>query len=182
VAIHNTAYSFYPEKYAKKAKVFSLEKIIRHFKGKAINFQPIEEKFKNQKLPKESIVIVLVDDMDTRAEIWQKRIKNNPDVFLYFEGRMSFETYRLYTIRPCVPEDIGFYESRLYPQSEAYQETCGQKSIVFTPMSLAAEIACNIKKFVKNEPVYKEIIREFYAGTLIANELMENAFKFAPRL
>ena len=137
-----------------------------------VNFRPIEEKFKNQVLPKNCIVITLVDNMDTRIEIWNNRIKNNPDIFLYMEGRMTFETYRLYTVRPCVKSDIDFYESRLYPQKEAYEETCSQRSIIFTAMGLAAEIVCNLKKFVKSEPIFKEIIREYYAGTLITNELI----------
>lgn len=172
VEIHNTAYSFYPDKFVKEPKVKALQKIIKYFRGKSVELKIFEEKFSNQPLPQNCIVIMAVDDMDVRIDLWRRRIKNNPNVFLYLEGRMTFDTYRLYTARPCVKEDIEFYEGRLYPQSEAYQETCGQRSIVFTPLALAAEITCNIKKFIKDEPVFQEIIREFYAGTLIANEMM----------
>lgn len=177
VEIHNTAYSFYPEKFVKKTKVLALQKILKYFKGKNFNLKIFDQKFLDQPLAKDSIVIILVDDMDTRIDIWQKRIKNNPDVLLFLEGRMTFETYRLYTVRPCDKDDIEFYESRLYPQKEAYSETCGQRSIIYTPIGLTSEIICNIKKFIKNEPVFKEIIREYYGGTIITNEEMKRENK-----
>lgn len=169
VEIHNTAYSFYPDKFVKKSKVEALSKVIKYFKKNNVELKTHPEKFLDQSLPQESIVIVLVDDMDTRIEIWQKRIKNNSDVFLYIEGRMSLDTYRLYTIRPCEKTDIAFYESHLYPDKEAYQETCARRSIIYTPMGLTSEIACNLKKFVRNEMIFGEIIREYYLGTLITN-------------
>jgi len=173
VELHNTAYSFYPERHVKKPKVLSLKQTIGYLKGKTVKIGAVEKKFANQALPANSVVLVLVDNMDTRIAIWNGRIKNNSEICLYMDGRMSFDTYRLYTARPANEDDIKFYESRLYTQAQAYQETCSERSIVFTPMGLAAEIACNLKKFVKSEPVFKEIIREYFGNTIIANEQIQ---------
>jgi len=115
-------------------------------------------KFKEQKL--EGLVISAVDSMKTRKEIWQ-RVKFNPNIDLYIDGRMGGQVFRIYSIRPTDPDGIKIYEENLYDDEEATQERCTDKAIIYNVLGVSSLICNNVKKFINGENISKEIMFDY---------------------
>jgi len=113
------------------------------------------ERYRGQRL--EGVVIVAVDSMTSRMEVW-KRVKFDTGVPLLIDARMGAEFGRLYAIRPSDPDDVDFYESNLYPSSEAEEGPCSARAIIYCPALVAALIALLVKRSATGEPPPSEIL------------------------
>lgn len=122
------------------------------------------EKFTDQELS--GIVISAVDSMDVRKDIWNKT-KYNINVPLYIEARMGAEIARVYTLRPCDPSLVKWYEGMLYSSKEAVKLPCTARAIIYNTLGTAYLIAAQVKKFIKGEPLMKEIISDCSGPILI---------------
>ena len=160
---HNLPNQFYRTSDLGKAKVFALQEIIHEFEGILINIRNV--KYKGQRLS--GIVIVAVDNMDTRIHIW-KSVKQNPDIRLFIDSRMGAEVMRIYSINPNDIYECREYEESLYPSSEAVQVRCTAKSIMYTVLSIASLLANQVKKFLTGEFLKKELTFDLKTITLIA--------------
>lgn len=100
----------------------------------------------------EGIVVLAVDSMEARKEIFQG-IKFRPSVKLLVDGRMAGETGRIYTIRVDNPLEIQFYEKSLYSDEEAFVEgACTAQAIAYNTTFIGSLMANQIKRAIKNEP------------------------------
>ena len=172
VEVHNTCYSVYgrhqtgsPGKPVKK-KVEAMKRFLhrwesygkfgRDLKIKTFYRAPLPEDI----FPKLCIVVVAVDNMDARKEIWEKNVRLNPRVFYLVEARMGAEASMIYTIRPMNDEDERFYSSPsiLYPQSQASPGTCAEQSFVYTAAMTGSIITSQIKSILLKEYCWSEII------------------------
>lgn len=102
------------------------------------------ERYEDQ--PLRGAVIAAVDSMDMRLRIWEQ-VKLNPDVELFVDARMGGLIGLVLAARPCDPDDIRFYESRLYASSEAASDPCTSRAIVFNTMALGAWIAGTLRRW-----------------------------------
>lgn len=112
------------------------------------------------------VVISGVDSMASRKDIWSL-VKHKPAIKLYIEARMGAEVSRIYTIDPCDPDGVGFYEQFLYDDDHASDEPCTAKAIIYNGFGIAAFIAGQVKKWSKREELCKEIIFDFKTLTLM---------------
>lgn len=159
---HNLPNQFYRQSDIGKPKVNALQSIIHDFEGITISAR--NEKYHGQRLS--GIVIVCVDSMDARIQIW-KFVKNNMNVKLFIDSRMGAEVMRVYTINPIDIYQCWMYEENLYPSSEALQERCTAKSIMYTVLSIASLLANQVKKFVGGEVLKRELIFDMKTITLM---------------
>jgi hypothetical protein len=105
--------------------------------------------------------------MDARLNIW-KFVKNNPDVQLYIDSRMGAEVMRVYSVNPTDKFQCNSYEENLYPSSEALQERCTAKTIMYTVLSLASLLANQVKKFLVGDELKRELLFDLKTITLLA--------------
>lgn len=161
---HNRGFSLFGKKDIGKPKVICLRNLIKRMEG--INISAHFEKFKTQEFKKDSIVIVTVDDMDVRREIWQ-RVKFNSRVKFYVEARTGLGFTRIYTVNPNDYEDAQYYENplNLYSQAETVEAACGgeQEICAFVNNGAAVLMAAKIAQFIINpdKPPKKEAIFYF---------------------
>jgi hypothetical protein len=110
------------------------------------------------------IVITCPDNMQTRKAVWHK-VKRNINVPLFIDARMGAEVARLYSINPI--EDIELYEQTLYDSKEALQDPCTRRTIIYTVLGISAFICGQVKKYVSNEAIKKEMVIDFKLGILM---------------
>ena len=166
VEIHNLPNQFYRLEDLGKPKVMALSEIVRSFTGTEIT--PREERVESQRLS--GLVVSGVDSMASRQQIWEKAARYKPGVGLYIDARMGAEVCRIYTIRPVDPDDVRLYESTLYSDAEAEEEPCTARAIIYNVLSVAGLVANQVKKYVKGEPLAREIIMDLKTLILFSNE------------
>lgn len=160
---HNLPNQWYRIRDVGKQKVEALREIVEEYTG--VQIEACNELFTDQSV--NGIVISAVDSMDVRLQIWEQ-IKLNPSVDLYIDGRMGGQVYYTYSVSPCDPDHIEWYEERLYPSSKAAELPCSARSIIFTLLGQASHIALMVKQFVNNETVLQEVIHDLPQGFLEA--------------
>ncbi len=159
---HNLPNQFYRESDLGKPKVEALKEIVSEFEG--IDITAKNEKYKGQRL--KGIVIVCIDSMDTRVNIW-RFVKGNPDVPFFIDSRMGAEVMQVFCLYPPDLSQCAKYEKNLFPSSEAFQERCTAKTIMYTVLGLASIIADQVKKFLVGETVRREITFDMKTLTFI---------------
>ena len=148
---HNLPNQFFRNSDLGKAKVQALRDLVIDFDG--VEIKAREEKYIKQDL--KGYVIVAVDNMKARHEIW-KKVKLNVNVPRFIDARMGGELMRIYTINPIDIDDIKFYEAHLYKKAKALK--CTERAILYNVLSIASFITNNLKKAMLAEPVDREII------------------------
>lgn len=158
VEAHNIPNQFYREKDIGNFKTLALQEIVKDFTGTEIKI--INERVTNQFnfnifIDLDTIVIFCLDNIPTRKLLFNK-LKNIPIKLI--DTRMGGEGYQIYTIDLDNDEDIKKYEERLkMPIKEA---TCGEKSVIYTILSIASETCQIVKNIDKGEEYPKLLKRE----------------------
>jgi hypothetical protein len=160
IEAHNLPNQFYRELDLGMYKVEALAGLIEEHTGSTIKSKGI--KYVNQELA--GIVIACPDSMDTRKQVWRK-VKHNAQVPLFIDARMGAEVARIYSIEPI--SDAAFYEQNLYDSKEALAEPCTRRTIIYTVLGISAFICGQVKKFLSNEPLKKELALDFKLGILL---------------
>jgi hypothetical protein len=136
-----------------RPKVKALKELTLELTEVAIKAE--SRRYRGQKL--RGVVVAAVDSMDARQIIW-KRVKLDPDVPLLIDARMGAELARLYTIHPCSPGEIDFYQSNLYSSSRAERLPCSARSIIYCPTVVAGFIALLVKQHAIGKPTPRELL------------------------
>ena len=56
------------------------------------------------------------------------------------------------------PEDVKFYEEMLYPDSEAEQDPCSERSIIYNVSMISGIATRALKAYLRKAPIAREII------------------------
>lgn len=142
VGDENLASQWYRTEDVGKPKVAALSESARAYAG--VDLKVRAERYEDQ--PLEGVVIAAVDSMAVRARIWEQ-VKLNPSVDLYVDARMGGLVGIVLGTRPCDPDDIRRYESRLYPDDQVAPEPCTSRAIVFNTMGIAAVVSGSLRKW-----------------------------------
>lgn len=164
VEVHNIPNQFYRQEDLDQFKVEAQTNIISEFAGTEI--KGVNERFLGQK-SLEGIVISAVDKMSSRKEIWEKAIVWKPGVSFYIDGRMGGEVLRIFTVRPCDPDDVTFYEKSLHSDEEGAQIPCTAQAIIDVVFFTAGFMANQVRRFAKGEETSREIIFDLRTMSLI---------------
>jgi len=159
VETHNLPSQLYPMESVGKYKVEAFKDMVEGFSEASVTMS--RERFNGHKL--RGIVISAVDNMESRVAIYEG-VKLKPQVTLLIDGRMGGEFIRLYSIRPCDPDDLDFYETTLYSDEESDELPCTARSIIWTSLFIGAFVARAVGKFLKDGELKREVV--FDAKTL----------------
>lgn len=103
--------------------------------------------------PLSGVVIVSVDNMETRAAVAEAVLRKNLQVPLLVDPRMGAETALCYTANPMHPDECARYEKSLYPSSEAVRAPCTAKATMYTVLGIAGHLAAVVRDFAVGRPV-----------------------------
>ena len=144
---HNISNQFFRFKDIGKPKVDALKEIIEEFTGNKIITEniKIDENY-DFDLSLNSVVILCVDSIEARKLIFEK-IKDFP--IRLIDTRFGGEAYSIHNANLGDDEDIEKFAKSL--EVEVMDTTCGQKGIIYTILSLAAEVSNLIKRIDKDE-------------------------------
>lgn len=144
---HNISNQLYPLYLVGKPKVEAIESVAFDYGECAI--RPIAERWNHDNATDADIIVVAVDDMDVRKAIWNY-YKGRPHK-LFLEGRMAAQVFSVYGVEAENKAAKAFYETSLYPQSEAMPDKCGEKSIIYTVLQVSGQMCSQIKRFLMKE-------------------------------
>jgi molybdopterin/thiamine biosynthesis adenylyltransferase len=153
---HNIANQMFPVDSVGMRKSLATRAMVKQFSGEdiitiATKTTGIKAKeymytFHPMKMP---IIILAVDSLDTRKEIVEA-IHSQGNIRI-IDARMGATTYRVMTFFTGYNEDMARYRATLVPDADAVQERCGQKSIIYTVLGVAAEVCNFVHKIVMQE-------------------------------
>ena len=121
------------------------------------------------------IVVVAPDNMDVRKTAWDY-YKTRPIKF-FLDGRMSAQVYKVYGIDMSNNADKCLYEQTLHPQSEAAQERCGEKSIIYTVLQVSGQMLSQVKRYLMGERRPTEVIADLLNDTLSTKYTTEAVYE-----
>lgn len=157
VSMENTASQLYGNDDIAFPKVSALMDIISDLTSMPIDVD--ESKWEPNQEIKEPIVVMALDSIVTRAELW-KELKLNTDVRLLIDSRMAGDFLRVFYV-PLIG-NYGNYEKSLVQPERVDPEPCTGKAVVYNVFMVASIIANLVKKFQKRElQEYKEFAFDF---------------------
>ncbi len=142
VSIENMSCQFYRYTDIGLPKVIALHDLIRAFTGASI--RAINEPW-TPDLTTTGVVVVAVDSMSVRLEIFDAIKKQCPDVSYILDPRMGAEDAALYVISPHDKADAVTYDKTLYSDANSVQERCTAKATIYTTNLLSGLVAKAIK-------------------------------------
>ena len=144
---HNISNQMYPIYLKRKPKVDALETVA--FDYGECRIKKINSRWNLDNCIDGDIIMACVDDMDVRKAIWT-HYKTRPHA-LYLEGRMGAQVFRVFGIDATNKAAQAYYETTLYPQSEATEDPCGEKSIIYTVLGISAQMCSQVKRFIMGQ-------------------------------
>jgi hypothetical protein len=72
-------------------------------------------------------------------------------------------------MRPTDPDDVRFYESTLYSDLEATEETCTAQAVIYNVLNVASLVANVVKRHARGEEVHRELIFDFATLSLLSD-------------
>ena len=167
VESHNLPNQFYRFQDINKPKVDALKEIIKDFTGVEITSENLEIKEDYDfNITFNSIIILCVDSMEARQLIYDK-IKDMP--IRLIDTRFGGEGYSVHVVDLQNEEEKKDFEESL--KGEIKETGCGEKSIIYTILSLASEVCNIVKKMEAKQPFPKILRREMKTYRFIAGGL-----------
>lgn len=88
------------------------------------------------------LMISGVDSMESRKNIWEHgKIKMNPQVKRYIDGRISGQLIVIYTVNPMSLDDIDSYEKTLHSDADAEAIACTERGVIDVGFMCGAVLA-----------------------------------------
>jgi molybdopterin/thiamine biosynthesis adenylyltransferase len=152
---HNIANQMFPVTSVGTKKAIATRAMVNQFSGESIQTLAIETNGKRilTALTKaypyhKYIVILCVDSLDVRKKIVTE-LQERAGIEI-IDARMGALTYRVLNFNTAYNEEFSEYIDGLVPDADAVQERCGQKSIIYTVLGVAAEVCSFVHKIVMN--------------------------------
>jgi molybdopterin/thiamine biosynthesis adenylyltransferase len=148
VSIENLPNQFFREADLGKKKVEACAKMLQQFDGQ-IQVNTLARPFIKQKLEAD-IAISSVDSVDVRKRIWTSVVPHKK-IKLLIDPRMAAHVIQVYTATLGDPSSIKAYEATLIDETEAMQDRCTARSIIYTVLPVAALICRQVAAFANGE-------------------------------
>ena len=160
----NIPNQFYQETALGTFKTIQLRHNISIFTGTNINDYTRNW---NVSFPLSGLVIMAVDSMQTREEIFN-HIITNKKVIGFIDGRMGGQQGEVYTVNMSNKKDVDFYQSRLWKSHEVAPIPCTQKAIIYNVVWIASMI-CNQARLLLEGKIYKRGLLMDFQNTQLIN-------------
>lgn len=171
VGMHNLPNQAFGLKDVGRNKAMSIRNLIAFLTG--FKIKGINTKLEGGE-PLQGIVFVLTDTMKSRANIYRKSIKNNPNIDLLIETRMDLRGGRIYAIDVKDEKMIKKYEETLYGDSEAEVSACGvSQTVLPTALGIVSNAIWKMLCHINGEKVYNETIVDFSNEIIMTSDWSE---------
>lgn len=147
VSVENMSCQFYRFKDIGKPKVEALGEIIHDFTGVDVDENHCRWVPGNA-LATSGIVVLAVDSMETRREIFNMMAENFYFVTHVIDPRMGAEFAAMYVMQPQILKDQQSYQKTLHTDEESVQERCTAKSTIYTANLLSGLVVKAIKDII----------------------------------
>jgi hypothetical protein len=147
VEIENMSSQLYRPCDIGKQKVVALKELIKMFCDTDI--EVVDGRYDGK--PLSGIVIMAVDSMEVRADIWKAHAEIAFGTQLLIDPRMAAESSLCYAMNPLDPADCVSYAKTLYTDEQAVHERCTAKATGYCSLALSSHIVKVIKDFLCNE-------------------------------
>lgn len=146
----NIAPQFYRPRDIGKLKVDCLKRTILDQTG--VNIITIPHKIVDSKLvtPNPVVLVLAVDSMSAR-----KQIHNHISSTFLVDARMAIEFLTIISTKNYLNSGRMYYESTLFSDDDAVQETCTNKAISYTSLIAGGLVAKCVLDALKNRPSEK---------------------------
>jgi molybdopterin/thiamine biosynthesis adenylyltransferase len=148
---HNIANQMFPVDAVGKRKAIATRDMVKQFSGEealCLATKATGKKaytYLEQAWPSRDVIIILaVDSLDVRKKIVEELRYRN---FTIIDARMGAKTYKVMAFCPADETEYQQYMAGLVPDANAVQERCGQKSIIYTVLGVAAEV-CSFINYI----------------------------------
>lgn len=171
----NIPSQFYTEKQIGELKVMALGENIKQFTGTQIySFaRKWQDYVKSVGFGDTEVIISALDSMDERIALWRELLEyyySNPGKKIfrcYIDARMGGEVLRILLVNPADPNSIKYYEENLFPSSEASQDPCTARSIVYNTFICGGMVANLVKKYAKREAVKFNFMFDIFNAVVV---------------
>ena len=119
-------------------------------------------------LPVSGIVVIAVDSMDTRIDLWRS-LRDQSQVWM-IDSRMGAEVARILTVKLSSLSSKRDYGRSLYRSEEALQEPCTARSTCYCASGLASFLTAKIVKIVTNRSYSPDITIDFRNALLLGSD------------
>ena len=164
VEVQNIANQLYGENFLNVPKAMALDKCTQALSGISINYSVNKFPAKLEdmmEIPFPCIVLVTVDSMKSRLEIFQWLTSNQFNVKLFIDARTGGEVGRVFAFEPMQPSAMDEYSKTLHsdtPTADMNEDVrrssevkCTARSIVDVSVTVAARITNTVRKFITNK-------------------------------
>jgi hypothetical protein len=158
---HNVENQLYGRTHVGMLKVQALKSLVKVLASVDIQTQPV--KFQAAAPVNGSVVIITVDSITARQEIWDILKTQTP--YHVIDARMGAETALLFTCNMTY-ESRKQYELSLHTDEESVQGRCTARTIMYTPFILGGLIADQLKRILRDEPHHDWLMADMRMFTI----------------
>lgn len=157
---HNLPNQFFFEEDTGKPKVDATEKMMRLINSKC-KIVTHKQKFDKDSVLNSNIVIICVDTMASRKEIFEYA-KKDKGITLFIDTRMGGLEGQIYFIDMEDKKEIANYEASLFSDEQAVRERCTERAIIYTVLGMASFLCCNlVKAIIQPEQMRNYVVCDF---------------------
>jgi len=150
VESHNVANQGYFNNEIGYKKVESLHRRLTEGTGAEIIAE--DRRFEGGETFQENYVISAVDNMATRSDIWSSfLVSSNARYFL--DGRMGAREGSVFFVDKSNAESVSYYDQSLFPDEEAVQLPCTEKSTIFCAYGISSVMGALIAKSIIGDEI-----------------------------
>jgi molybdopterin/thiamine biosynthesis adenylyltransferase len=117
----------------------------------------VEDTLENYEGAFQDVIVSALDSMAARTSLWGL-VKHKPYVPLLLDARLGGQSIVLYAVNPCDPEQIEFYESRLYSDEQARDYPCTAAAVIDVGFQVASLITRAVRLHYAGEPVERSLM------------------------
>ena len=154
---HNLPNQFFPMDAVGKEKTLALRDMVKLFTG--VDIRTETKKFDMSVV--EGVVIMAVDKMDVRQEIFKVFFKSD-NCLGFVDARMGGLEFRVFTITHDTMDRWIWY-----PDGEAVQERCGERSIIYNVGCVSSIVTAQVCRLVQGKDIDPEIVCSMDAFNLM---------------
>jgi sulfur carrier protein ThiS adenylyltransferase len=125
-------------------------------------------KYEDGDLFQEDYVISAVDNMSSRSDIWSGFLMS-PNSKYFLDGRMGARAGSVFFVDKTKAETVARYDKSLFPDEEAVQLPCTEKSTIFCAYGLSGIIGALIARSLIGDEINYSVDVDFAEFHLFRN-------------
>lgn len=168
VSVENMNCQFYPIDMIGAPKTGALGEVVLDYTG--VTIREVRKRFTNEFEQTPHIVISAVDSMEARTNVYNtwKSVSWRSRTHTIIDPRMSIEYAHIQCIDTHNAHERKSYTESLFPDSEAVQERCTNKSIMYTVLTISGLVCKMVKDRVMHKPYVRNAMYSIEKNELIS--------------